>query len=511
MAQDPVITLSDAVRKTLELNPGVKVEKEQVVQSEGALQTAAGQFDWIGLGSAYREQERYHFTDSNEQDARLATLTGTRWMTDSWREETTGYSLGLRKQFREGLVFSPSVSNVDREDLSRDIENQSRSDLHVEFVIPLMRGLGKENTAARETAARSSLDATKRLSKHDISGRIHLTSTSYWNCLAALKNVRILEDTEKRADEVYRLVDRLVRVGEMEPAARRQAQAKLYQRQADIRDSRSSVYQARQGLGVAIGYTPRELPQAPLPEGSFPPVVRGSFLNDERTSRYVDLALEKRGDYLASLTNVEVQEILLQEARNDVKPRLDFTFRLGVSGLSERDDSTRHVRSLYHDHAGPNAFGGLTLELPIENNAAKGELVRRRSLLREAEYTAQSFSNRIASDVLVSLERLRSAIKEYRLAAESTRAYRDAADHENFKVRQGTTELNDLIDMEDRYFTARAREVEAMRKYAVALADLRFATGTLLTDEERAFRFKTNSLMTVPLTDPRNRERDGSK
>ncbi|MCF8062925.1 MAG: TolC family protein, partial [Deltaproteobacteria bacterium] len=460
LAQEPVITLSDAIGKTLELNPGVKIEEEQVVQSEGALQTATGQFDWIGLGSAYREQERYHFPDSEEQDGRLATLTGTRWVTDSWREEATGYSLGLRKQFREGLVFYPSVSNLNVEDLSEDIETQSRSDLHVEFVIPLMRGLGKENTAAGEMAARSSLDATKLLSKHDISGRIYLTSVSYWNCLAALKNVQILEDREKRAEEVSRLVDRLVRVGEMEPAARRQAQAKLYQRQADIRDSRSSVYQARQGLGVAIGYTPRELPRAPLPEGSFPPVVQKSFLDDERTSQYVDLALEKRGDYLASLTNVEIEKILLQKARNDIKPRLDFTFRFGVSGFNERDDSTRYVRSLYHDHAGPNVFGGLTLELPIENNAAKGEFVRRSSLVREAQYTAESFSNGIASDVLVSVERLRSAIKEYRLAAESTSAYRDAADHENFKVRQGTTELNDLIDMEDRYYTARARQVE---------------------------------------------------
>ena len=498
MAEEPTISLSDALFKTLESNPGVKIEEEQVVQSEGALQTATGQFDWIGLGSASWEQERQHFDDSDEANGRFATDMGIREVTDSWREETAAYSLGVRKQFRHGLVFSPSVSNVDVENLSQDIQPQSRSDLNVEFVIPLMRGLGKKHTGAEEMAARSNLDATELLSKHNISGRIFRTSASYWNCLAALETFRILEDTEKRADEIYRLVDKLVRVGEMEPAAKRQAQAKLYERQADIRDSRSSVYQAKQQLGVAMGYGPRELPEAPLPEGTFPPVVNRALLHEERTGRYVDVALQKRGDYLATLAGVETEEILLEKARNDTRPRLDFTFRVGVSGFNEREDSSRHFRSTYHDHAGPNVFGGLTLELPIENNAAKGEFVRQRSLVREAKLTAEELSNGIASDVLVSVERLRSAIKEYRLAMESARAYRDAADHENFKVRQGAAELNDLIDMEDRYFTARARQVEAMRKYAVALADLRFATGTLLTDEARSFRFRMNALMTVP-------------
>jgi outer membrane protein len=511
MAEEPSISLSDAILKTLESNPGVKIEEEQVVQSEGALQTATGQFDWVGLGSASWEQERQHFDDSGEADGRFATDLGIREVTDSWREERATYSVGVRKQFRQGLVFSPSVSNVDVENFSQDIQPQSRSDLDVEFIIPLMRGLGKTHTAAEEMAASSNLDATELLSKHNISERIFMTSVSYWNCLASLKTFQILEDTERRAGEIYSLVDKLVRVGEMEPAAKRQAEAKLYERQADIRDSRSSVYQAKQRLGVAMGYTPKELPEAPLPEGTFPPVVNSELLDEERTGQYVDVAFQKRGDYLATLTNVETEEILLEKARDDIRPRLDFTFRVGVSGFNERDDSSRYYRSVYHDHAGPNVFGGLILEFPIENNAAKGEFVRQRSLVREAKLTAEELSNGIASDVLVSVERLRSAIKEYRLATESAKAYRDAADHENFKVRQGAAELNDLVDMEDRYYTARARQVEAMRKYAVALADLRFATGTLLTDEAQTFRFRMNSLMTVPLPDPTTRKEEEAK
>ena len=511
MAQEPTISLSDAISKTLEFNPGVKIQEEQVVQSEGTLQTAAGQFDWVGFGSASLEQERRHFNDSDEQDGRLATLMGVRRVTDSRREEAATYSLGLRKQFREGLIFSPSLSNVDVEDFSRDIQLESRSDLHVEFIIPLMRGLGKEHTAADEMAAASSLHATELLSKHHISERIFLTSISYWNCLAALRTSQILDDTEKRAEEVYRLVDQMVRVGEMEPAANRQAEAKLYERQADIRDGRSSVYLAKQQLGVAMGYTPEELPKAPLPEGGFPPVVQRSLLDDERTGRYIEVALEKRGDYLATLTNVGTHEILLEKAKDDIRPKLDFTFRFGMTGFNERDDSTRYFRSLYHDHAGPNVFGGLTLELPMENNAAKGEFIRRKSLVREAKLTAEELSNGIASDVLSSAERLRTAIEEVDLTTKSAKAYRDAADHEKFKVKEGAAGLNNLIDMEDRYFAARARQIEAMRKYAVALADLRFATGTLLTEEKRSFRFKMNSLMTVPLTGPTDVNKEGPK
>lgn len=498
-AQAEAVSLSEAVLRTLQSNPGIRIQEERVEQKEGELQSASGQFDWVGLGTFSKEVQRYHFTQEQEELARLSNLLGQRYFSDSRREQTTIWGLGVRKQTRSGIVILPSFTTLDVENLASDIQYENRSDMSVEFIIPLLRGLGEESTGALEMAAQSGLSATEWLSKHNISGQILETAAAYWSSLAAIEVYRILEDTGKRADELNNLVELLVKGGEAEPAILHQARAKFFQRKADIKRSELDLYESRQRLAIAMGYGPEEMAGAPRPEGPFPPAVDPGILDKEREQRYIRQALAQRGDYLAAQANIAGQEILLRKAEKDKKPRLDFDFTFGYTGLSEREGIERYWSSLYHDKAGPGGFAGLNLEWPIENKIAVGEFIRQRSLVREARLSSSQLSNSIASQVLVAMERLRSSVQEYRLARESVEAYRQSVKFENQKVRAGESSLNALIDLEDRYYEVRITAVLAERKYAAALAELRFVTGTLLSEEARNFRFKPNSLMTLPL------------
>lgn len=493
------ISLSEAVLKTLRDNPGVQIERERVIRSEGELQAASGMFDWTATSTVSREQRRESFTRAQEKEAQMVALATGRSVTDSRREQTTAYSLGLQKQFRTGPVLAPSLSVMDIEDMSRDIENHNRSELGFDITIPLMRGLGEHATGAQEKAAYSNLTANRHLSRHNVSSRILLTANNYWNCLAAMHKLSILEETEERAVELFMLVERLVQAGEMEPAVLREAEAQLFQRRADLQGGRLLKEEARQSMALAMGYSPRELPAAPLPVGYFPVVVNDVAFDSALTLQYVDDALRDRGDYLAARAGIETEEILKARAENEIKPRLDLGLRVGISGLSEKDSDGRYFRSPYSQRAGPNAFVSLTYQWPIANNAAKGEFVRRNSLVNEARLTADELANAIASEVIVAVERIRSASKEFRLAARSARSYRDAADNELFKVRQGLSRVSDLIAIEDRYYNARAREVDVLQRYASALAEVRYATGSLLTEEDDHNRFKIDYLMTPPV------------
>lgn len=497
-AEEPTISLREALLKTLEAQPGVKIEEEKVIQSEGQLQAASGQFDWVALGTISTEQERQHLTNEQEAQAKLVAASSGTDFSDTTREETNIYSIGLRKQLRSGPVISPSLSTLDIENISSGIQSQNRADVNVDILIPLMRGFGKEITGAEEMAAESNLNATELLSKHNISESIFLTTSAYWNSLAALQRLKILEDTEIRAKEIYDLVELLVKGGELEPVIIKQAKAQLYQRQANVRQSRRDYYESKQALAVAIGFTPKKLPNAPQPQGPFPQVINPQMLDKKSIEGYIDEALDSRGDYLAAKINVDTENILTQKAKNDIKPRLNLNLRVGYSGLSEEDNATRYYRSPLSNYAGPNAFAGLSLELPIRNNAARGEFRRRMSLLKEADLTTSQLSNSIASDVLVAMERLRISAQEYQLAKQSAEAYQVSVENEKRKIRIGESSLTDLIDIEDRYAGARITLVEALRKYASALTELRFVTGTILTEEKRNFRLNLGRLLTLP-------------
>ena len=499
-AQQESLSISDAVMRTLSSHPGIKIQEERVEQKEGDLQSASGQFDWVGLASISKEEKRYHLTQEQEEAARISNLLGQRTISDSWRKETNQYLVGVRRPTRSGIVVQPSFSSLDINDPSADLAYENRSDMGVEILIPLLRGLGEESTGALEKAARTALTATEWESKHNISGQILETAAAYWSSLAALGIYMVLLDTGNRADELNSLVELLVKGGEVEPAALHQARGKLLQRKAEVKNAEQSYFESRQRLALAMGYSPQEMIHPPAPQGPFPPVVGPEALDKDREQKFVTHALNERADYLAAQNNISTQEILLRKAELDRKPRLDFDFSAGMTGLSERENTSRYWRSLYHDKAGPGAYAALTLEWPIENNTAVGEFIKRRSLLREARLTSSLLANTIASDVLVAAERVRSSAREYRLAGESVEAYRDAVRFEEKKVRAGESSLNALIDLEDRYYEVRLTQLQAHRRYALALAELRYSTGTLLTEDARAFRFKPERLLTMPFT-----------
>jgi len=495
-AEINTISLSEAVLQTLHKNPEVKVQEEKVKQSKGQVQTASGQFDWMAVGLLSREQERQHLTQ-DQLEAMDPSIT-QHLISDSTQKDTTIYSLGLQKQVRDGIIVSPRLSTFDLEDFSANIDSYNRSNFSVEIIIPLMRGLGSENTGAVEMAAQVSLNATELSSKHNISQLIYSTTRNYWNCLATLRSFELFVDTQKRSDKLLNMVEKLVKVGTLEPAILNQARAKLYSSQGDLSEGETVLYQSKQALALSMGYSPEELANAPSPTGEFPIVVDIERIRSEAAQLDINAALKRRGDYLTAKLGVETEKILLQKSRNDIKPGLNFTFRVGYTGLNEDPGLSRYVRSVYDNTAGPNVFGGITLELPIENNAAKGDFIRRKSLAIEAELKMSQLSNFIASEVLVALERLRNSVRNYYLAVQSEDAYKKAVEFENQKYKAGTSTLTDVIDIEDRYLNARISRIEAIRKYSVALAEYRYVTGTLLDVQDRTLRFKTKNLLELP-------------
>ncbi len=499
-AAERTISLEDAILKTLESNLGVKIQKEKVRQSEGALQKASGTFDWTGTGTISRELQKLPLTELQKRAAEAAAASSGGSVTDKLKGEDTALSIGVSKKSRTGITVSPTVSALDSYDNSSQYKSVNRSDVNVEIVIPLLRGLGVKNTGANELAARSNLNTSELLSKHNISKSVFSTASAYWKCLAAGKNVEILEDSEKRSFEIFKLVELLVQGGEIEPFLLNQARAKLLIRQSSLSDARLELYKSKQALAVAIGLTPQELSTAPRVEGTYPEVINPDVFETLARDKYINEALRHRADYLSSKVDINTEEILLHKAENDIKPRLDFSFRVGYAGLDESSNAHRYYEGFSNNLTGGNVFGALNLELPIENNAARGEMLRRKALVKEKAFTAAELSNNIASQVLVAMETLRRTIHEYNLSRKSTEDYRKAVIHENAKLKENETTLTSVIDIEDRYSEARVAENNAMSKYIVALAELRYVTGTVFEEDgkDEKVRFRLKSLMELP-------------
>lgn len=493
-ANEPTVSLMGAVIKTLEDSPGVLVEREVVEQSRGLLQQATGAFDYVISSSAGVSSSHTPASEAQIQ-AQAGGLAGP---VDTYYRDSDAFTFKVKRQFRTGLSLGTSAATTSRKNNTDQPDMANWSEVKLVFVTPLLKGLGVEATGADETAARISLQAAESLSKYNISQRVFTTVESYWNTWSAERTFQILSDTEKRAQEMVKLVERFIAAGELAPAFIHQVNAKLYARKTDMDLARLKLQQVRQALGQAMGLSPDELQRVPHPDREIPPVVGFDQLARVSSEGYVGLSMKKRGDYLASQAKVKAQEVLTEQARNYTLPSLYFSVEAGYAGRYEDPSFDRHVASAWTDPKGLNTFSGLTLELPVENNEAKGVLARQGSLLRQAKLQGRLLANRIASEVILSLDSLRSSISEYEMATRSTAAYKLAVDDAYNRLLIGEASVFELIDTEDKYFNARVTESEALVKHVIALAKLRFSTGTILKEKEGQLFFSPDCVAALP-------------
>jgi outer membrane protein TolC len=237
---------------------------------------------------------------------------------------------------------------------------------------------------------------------------------------------------------------------------------------------------------------------APLVEGEFPGTVDPTLISRTMGHKFVHEALQRRGDHLAAGLSANAEEALLLRARRDLKPRVDLEMSVGYAGYDDRRSNLRPLRSLGGDLSGPSAIGALSFEWPMPNNSARGELLSQRAETEQARLSAIRSANLVSSGVLNSLEALRRAIEQFQFSDQAVQLYEETVVQTNNKMKAGEAPFTELIDVEDRYAEARRARIDTMRRYTIALAQLRLNTGSLSSLADDRAVFQIEDFITVP-------------
>jgi outer membrane protein TolC len=475
------MSLTQAIQRLLESGPGVQIDNESVRQSAGLFERTAGQFDWMLTNGV--SMERRHIPVSG----RLRNF-----------ERDENFALGLGRQLRNGVSFSVTATSFDLTDNLTNVEPLNGADVSALVIVPLLRGLGRNNTGAGELAAKSALDATGLLTGYSISGHIYDLTSAYWDYLAAVGYLEIQKKVQENELKMLDIVDKLVSTGELAFVFLEQTKGNLNTTRRGISDAEYNLYASRQDIAVRLGYAPQDLDQLPLPSEDFPELVDPDSLPESAQARLFEESLKNRGDYLATLKNIDTERIYLHQAENNRKPSLDLNLKLGYAGLQEDGGRGRFLKSYSNNVAGVNSYLGLQLEFPIVNHDARGQVGYRESLLRESEIRKENLANGIASEINVTLESMRRAVLEYRLAEQSGSYFLNVVDFEVEKAKNGSPDLTSLYIGLDRYRGAMIARIDAQRKYAVSLARLRLATGTVLAVRGDGWAYISGAMVQLP-------------
>jgi outer membrane protein TolC len=485
------LALETAVTDTLERSPGVQVQSQRVLQAASAVTSASGQFDFF-VFSRFAETR-----DTVPLSTAVPTLLNG--FVDKKTTDTSSVTLGGAQQFRNGIQIRPTTTVVETGATTDSFKPEGRSNVSLAITVPLARGWGRDATGANEQAAKSILATTREAARHNVAERVARTTAAYWATLASAQNLEILRESEKRALALSNQLQDLVKAGEIEAAQLEEARADLLRRRGEVVGATLGLTASWQRLATAMGLPSEQMQAMPALAASFP-VVPADVLKDETVGgRYVGQALTQRGDYRAALQARTTDQIFLKRAKNDVLPGVDLELRGGYAGLQSNVRGSTFFEPLSQGVRGGSGEVALQFDWPVPNRIARGELSRRRALLRETELNTEELALVITSETLLAVATLRANAEQYVIAQDTVAAFSTVLANIRRKVSSGEASVTTLVQNEDRFVQARQALITAARNYASAITELRRVTGTLITEGDGRYLLDMNALLAVPV------------
>lgn len=383
---------------------------------------------------------------------------------------------------------------VDEDFGGKGIRELYRGTLGFTIDMPLARGFGRHATGAAERAAQFDFEASLAALRHSAAVSLLNTALAYWSAVEGDERVAIFEDSVRVQEELVELITMLIEADEITASELSRAKAQQASSRAALEDARRFFQEARSALADLMGLRVERQEQAPAPADPFPKLLPLGALTATEPDRWVLEAADRRDDYRAAQKLQESGGVLLRAARLGLKPRLDLGGRFWYNSLAESSGS----EALDGKWVGPSYNVSFDFEWPFANNTQEGRLLQAESQQQIQTIDAAELRRLIRSGVVQTFGSLEETRNQVGLAVEAVESYRMALAAEREKLRFNMSTLVDTLLTEQRLTEVRLSEASARRRYAQLLAQLRFETGTLISETPEGGRLVLDSLARLP-------------
>lgn len=487
------IELIDAVRKTMEYQSSILIQKEQVNVAKGANQSAGGDFDW--------RMETYVTQRKDNAPASSADYS-----TAVNALDTTETGIRFAKLFRQGFYIEPGYkySGYDYDLVSNQKADPLKTgNVSLVFRIPLLQGLGYENVGYREISSVYELEAARHNLKHEISSSIHNTVQAFWGYLAANEQLAVYIEAEDRARSILEKTEALVKANEAPAAEIINVRANLADKESARMSAEQNLNSARARLGTAMGIPSAETLKLPVPSGGFPLIDVDTLrkATSGNTDAYSDVAMRFRQDLMAVKKQNQSLDAQLKAARNRTKPQLNLELSIGYDGVRRKDSFSNSLQTIEYNQSDPDWSTGFRITCPIENNTAEGDLEQILAKNRQGSLQENELVRSIKTQINLTQADLISLSNEIQRSEEAVSSYTKAITNEREKYLMGETTILGLLYIEDRRDGAFVNRISVRLKAATALARLRYEMGSIVSFSDDAGQIDPVSFTSLSVPD----------
>ena len=483
--------LNDVIRLTLENNSQVHVNVAQVDAAKFSLLQAYHPFDPLLQTTANVSRYSYPGFSQIQGQGTFDQLTQLGQVTYTQTVQTgTSVQVQLNTakfSTNSGFYFINPYWN---------------SYLNLQFTQPLLRNGWRFANTAPLIIARRNLQQSRASFEAQVNSTIVQAVTLYWTVVRDRGNLQVDRESLEAAQASYQHDKRALELGALSPLEIYRPEAEVATRRVTVIQAEYTLKQAEDALRMIIGAGQDNYVQALDLDLTEKPEPVGELKSIDAATA-VQQALAKRPEMQVAQRALENDETSIRLAHNHLLPDLSLTGFYQGSGVGGNQfslttgqlTSTGGLGSSFNQlfaFSYPGYGGTLTLNLPIKNRAAQGELGtavvgRHRDL-----YSAQQIREQITLDVNNAVHQLEVA--KLSLAAGQTAL--DLAEKtlsaEQRKAQLGAENVFFLLDAQTRLATAQAGLLQAQVDYQNATATLDYARGNILD----AYRVEVSDTLT---------------
>jgi outer membrane protein TolC len=496
--QDFVVSekLELSLRSYLELvlanNTDIAIQKLSVETAKNAITRAFAPFDPIATGRFTSTRSKTPSNTALEGAATLVTLSQPATFSyNQTLQNGTQYTVnfnGLKTSTNSGFTnFNPALN----------------TNFGVSFTQPLLRNRGTFVNRIFINQFRSRLRKTEYDLKDTLMRLLTDAENTYWDLVLARQNLVVAEKALGLAKEALERAQKELDLGAMSPLDIYQPQQVYATAEISVSQAKFLIQQRQDALRKQIGADldpqTRKLPIEPT-ETALPP-TDSSQIDAESA---VELALANRPDLKSALQSLDIDDLQIKSAKNNLKP--DFSL-LGTY-TSQGRGGTFYQRSNVFSDSGTRSnivqvipggladsfdqmfnFGfpvymfGVQLRLPIKNHAAAADMADAVIAKRRDTLAVRSVEQQVRLDVLNAVSQVESSKASVKLAQVALDFSQKRLDAEQKKYELGTSTIYFVLQAQQDFVNAQSTLLTQSVQYRRNQLNLLRRSGQLL--EER--------------------------
>lgn len=469
-------------------NPNVGIQRLSLTVNEDAITRALGVFD---------PQATASFQTTRQLSSGTSALSGA----STLNQLSQPLSLGVTQTVPTGAQYNIGFTDfkTSTNNAFATINPTFNSTLNFSFSQPLLRGRGAYVTKLPIMIARSRLRGAQYNFEDQVIQLLVTAEQAYWSVIGARENVRVAEDGLKLADAALKRAEKELSLGASSPLDIFQPQQSFANAQLALTQARYGLQQTEDALRMQMGadLDPkfRDLPIVLTEPIGPPPSIE---LDKEKL---VEAALAHRGDLRSARQQLDVDDLSIHQANDQLRPNLALTGQYGASGTGGNVYQLQNVFGGGSQVVGviPGGVGdalsqlfgfglptygfGLSLNLPIKNHAAAANLADAAVSKKMDALRVRLNEQTVRLQVVTALTGLENSKASVELARTARDLAQKRVEAEQKKYDLGTEQIFFVLTAQGDLSTAESALVNQMIGYRLNRLALLRAMGTLL--EER--------------------------